>query len=210
MNQPEPSAEVIEAAAEAMALSTGLTSWADLPSDEQNYYRELARAALGVGGHAVTEPSAEVIEAAHGVIGAYQRWVVARTRDFSGNEEAEADAAIVALEAALNAAGAAWRAEQVDTKAWGQKVQGRCPACGAQSLFLGDHGYVTCAIPECPKPHAAVSLLNQGLFATDVDADVRALVVWTRHKMSGNAHSPYAGCPVCDAGRAALAKFEEV
>ena len=202
---PEPSAEAIETAAEAMAHSL-LAPWSELPTDEQNYYRGLARAALEVGGHAVTEPSAEVIEAA-----AHKKLNMASWQ-YALNHVPEVARELFFEDLISTAfeAGAAWRAEQGDTKAWGQKVQGRCPACGEQSLFLGDHGYVTCAILECPKPHAAVSFLNQGLFATDVDADVRALVVWTRHKMSGNAHSPYAGCPVCDAGRAALAKFEEV
>lgn len=46
-----------------------------------------------------------------------------------------------------------------------QTVQGRCPACGASSLFLGDGGHVTCARLECPKPEAADELLH-GDFVT--------------------------------------------
>jgi len=38
-------------------------------------------------------------------------------------------------------------------------VQGYCPACGADSLFLAAGGYVTCSIQECPEPDAATSLL---------------------------------------------------
>ncbi|MFF9639414.1 DUF6085 family protein [Streptomyces bacillaris] len=40
-------------------------------------------------------------------------------------------------------------------------VQGRCPSCGAISLFLGSGGYVTCARIECPEPDAASSLLER-------------------------------------------------
>lgn len=40
-------------------------------------------------------------------------------------------------------------------------VQGRCPACGWQSLFLGDGGYVTCSRVECGDPCAATDLLER-------------------------------------------------
>ncbi|WP_435610874.1 hypothetical protein [Streptomyces sp. C10-9-1] len=39
-------------------------------------------------------------------------------------------------------------------------VQGRCPACGSASLFLGDGGYVTCSRIDCPEPDAASTLLE--------------------------------------------------
>ncbi|MEU6674808.1 DUF6085 family protein [Streptomyces sp. NPDC046925] len=38
-------------------------------------------------------------------------------------------------------------------------VQGHCPACGRASLFLGEGGYVTCSIRECPQPDAVSELL---------------------------------------------------
>ncbi|WP_411096001.1 hypothetical protein [Streptomyces sp. 020-2-3H-GM] len=41
-------------------------------------------------------------------------------------------------------------------------VQGRCPACGAASLFLGEGGHVTCARLDCPDPSAADDLLHGG------------------------------------------------
>ena len=40
-------------------------------------------------------------------------------------------------------------------------VQGRCPACGAEALFLGEGGYVTCARDTCPQPDAASTLLER-------------------------------------------------
>lgn len=43
-------------------------------------------------------------------------------------------------------------------------VQGRCPACGSSSLFLGSGGYVTCRVSDCSDPSAASDLLtNSGL-----------------------------------------------
>lgn len=41
-----------------------------------------------------------------------------------------------------------------------QQVQGRCPACGWTSLFLGDGGHPTCSRLECPNPSAADQLLH--------------------------------------------------
>ncbi|MEU0098281.1 hypothetical protein [Streptomyces sp. NPDC006267] len=41
-------------------------------------------------------------------------------------------------------------------------VQGRCPACGAASLFLGEGGHVTCSRIDCPAPSAADDLLHGG------------------------------------------------
>jgi len=40
------------------------------------------------------------------------------------------------------------------------RVQGKCPACGAASLFLGTDGYVTCSILECRDPCAASEALG--------------------------------------------------
>lgn len=40
-------------------------------------------------------------------------------------------------------------------------VQGRCPACGWTTLFLGDGGYVTCSRADCPQPDAASTLLER-------------------------------------------------
>lgn len=40
-------------------------------------------------------------------------------------------------------------------------VQGRCPACRGQSLFLGDGGYVTCSRIDCPDPEAATRVLER-------------------------------------------------
>ena len=38
-------------------------------------------------------------------------------------------------------------------------VQGRCPACGTKGLFLGDGGYITCSLRECPQPDAATEVI---------------------------------------------------
>lgn len=39
-------------------------------------------------------------------------------------------------------------------------VQGRCPACGGTSLFLGEGGHVTCSRIDCPAADAADVLLH--------------------------------------------------
>lgn len=39
-------------------------------------------------------------------------------------------------------------------------VQGRCPACGGASLFVGSGGYITCSRIECPEPDAVDKLLH--------------------------------------------------
>jgi hypothetical protein len=41
-----------------------------------------------------------------------------------------------------------------------EKVQGRCPFCGHDSLFLGSGGYITCSVRECPNPTAITDLLD--------------------------------------------------
>jgi hypothetical protein len=38
-------------------------------------------------------------------------------------------------------------------------VQGRCPACGTKGLFLGDGGYITCSLVDCPQPDAATEVI---------------------------------------------------
>jgi hypothetical protein len=43
------------------------------------------------------------------------------------------------------------------------RVQGHCPACSWDSLFLGTGGYVTCSRIECPDPTAASNLLEASL-----------------------------------------------
>ncbi len=40
-------------------------------------------------------------------------------------------------------------------------VMGFCPACGGESLFLGDGGYVTCGRVECPRPDAVSEILSE-------------------------------------------------
>ncbi len=63
-------------------------------------------------------------------------------------------------------------------------VKGRCPACRATSLFLGDGGYVTCARIECPDPTAADDLLHGKTPSPQYphqDGDVKTLGIfpWT-------------------------------
>lgn len=41
-------------------------------------------------------------------------------------------------------------------------VVGDCPSCGHPTLFLGEGGYVTCSLMDCPDPEAATRLLERG------------------------------------------------
>ena len=41
-----------------------------------------------------------------------------------------------------------------------ETVAGHCPACGWESLFLGDGGHVTCSRLDCPNPSAAHKMLH--------------------------------------------------
>lgn len=40
-------------------------------------------------------------------------------------------------------------------------IQGRCPACRGDSLFIGSGGYITCSRLDCPNPSAADELLHR-------------------------------------------------
>lgn len=48
---------------------------------------------------------------------------------------------------------------RVRAGAYGHRVQGHCPACGASTLFVGDGGHLTCSRIECPSPCAADEIL---------------------------------------------------
>lgn len=43
------------------------------------------------------------------------------------------------------------------------RVQGRCPACKRELLFLGEGGYLTCAGHDCPDPCAAADALAEAV-----------------------------------------------
>ena len=42
------------------------------------------------------------------------------------------------------------------------KVVGYCPMGCGETLFLGDGGYITCALLRCPRPDAATVILDDG------------------------------------------------
>ena len=41
-------------------------------------------------------------------------------------------------------------------------VKGRCPMGCGETLFLGEGGYVTCSLAECPDPASASEILRVG------------------------------------------------
>lgn len=40
-------------------------------------------------------------------------------------------------------------------------IQGRCPACRGNNLFLGNDGYITCSRLDCPRPDLVTELLGK-------------------------------------------------
>lgn len=42
-----------------------------------------------------------------------------------------------------------------------QDIQGRCPACGLATLFVGDGGYITCSNIDCPRPDLVTELIGE-------------------------------------------------
>lgn len=49
------------------------------------------------------------------------------------------------------------------------QVQGRCPTCGAASLFLGEGGFVTCSWLTCSRPDHATDVLDGGTPFHDIN-----------------------------------------
>ena len=44
---------------------------------------------------------------------------------------------------------------------WGNRVHGRCPACGSNgSLIVAVGGHVTCSLDKCPNPTSVADLLE--------------------------------------------------
>lgn len=83
-------------------------------------------------------------------------------------------------------------------------VQGHCPACHRESLFLGSGGYVTCARIECPEPDAASTLLEQQPNTTSITIDpvvpdltVTKLAHWAPACDGGRHYPPHPG-DTCD------------
>lgn len=57
-------------------------------------------------------------------------------------------------------------------------VQGACPACGHEVLILGEGGYVTCSLMDCPDPEAPTKLLER----TEImDPTVGGIVHYVSH-----------------------------
>lgn len=49
--------------------------------------------------------------------------------------------------------------DECHTEGWGQRVSGRCPACGSSSLFVAVGGHVTCGLIECRQPTVVADFL---------------------------------------------------
>ncbi len=66
------------------------------------------------------------------------------------------------------------------------RVRGRCPSCDAETLFLGNNGYVTCSVIGCKDPGAPTDLLaltkaerSAALAAVQQEAEARVTELLT-------------------------------
>jgi hypothetical protein len=69
-------------------------------------------------------------------------------------------------------------------------IQGRCPACGGSSLFVGSGGYITCRRIDCPEPDAATKLLHgdaQDQLTRALGRERAARVI--AHTLHGHGHT---------------------
>lgn len=89
-------------------------------------------------------------------------------------------------------------------------VQGRCPACGAASLFLGEGGHVTCARIECSDPCAADQLLHGEAAAPARAGDVFAALGRRIDKTlaKGISRDDYALAPTSEPPVVATARIQ--
>jgi hypothetical protein len=87
-------------------------------------------------------------------------------------------------------------------------VQGRCPACRGNSLFIGSGGYITCSRIDCPDPSAADELLHGDRVGSDtplVCSDERhaAKVADLERQLAALRAVARGYCPACGRGDAA-------
>lgn len=84
-------------------------------------------------------------------------------------------------------------------------VQGRCPACRGESLFLGSGGYVTCARLDCPDPEAATRILEQRIDYSKIrEVAVKQAGTWYPVCPEGR-HVAHPDCTCDEADRIAAA-----
>lgn len=50
--------------------------------------------------------------------------------------------------------------QETEASAHYPRVEGECPECGCESLFLGDGGYVTCSRIDCSSPSSPSEVLG--------------------------------------------------
>lgn len=66
-----------------------------------------------------------------------------------------------------------------DTRSWGQRISGKCPACGSNdSLFVAVGGHATCSIDKCPNPTMLADILLGEIPFPSQDKTLGELVAW--------------------------------
>lgn len=51
-----------------------------------------------------------------------------------------------------------WTRENCDKCGLGQRLADRCPSCGAQTLFIGSGGWLTCSVIGCKSPSVSTTI----------------------------------------------------
>jgi Family of unknown function (DUF6085) len=76
-------------------------------------------------------------------------------------------------------------------------VQGRCPACGHEVLILGEGGYVTCSLIDCPDPEAVTKMLERVVRTPRINQDAHYVSHGTPVLPDGSQAFP----PACRAAK---------
>ena len=67
-------------------------------------------------------------------------------------------------------------------------VQGNCPACGHGVLVLGDGGYVTCSLIDCPDPTAVSDQLERNRKVSTPTPSVGRIVHYVSYGTPGGEY----------------------
>lgn len=187
--------------AAAMARRDGHTEWPPQFEDDERDYRRRADAAIAVADAEQVDLRAQLarVRAVADAIDTEMRTEPDTLRAAMQQE------AVVRIRAALDghplhgeqpAAAPSAPASPAPLAARLPLVQGRCPACGTAGLFLGDGGYVTCSVRECPEPDAASTTLERQAAVQPLADAARGLTVqqadalWDAIAIPGGPHVP--------------------
>lgn len=76
------------------------------------------------------------------------------------------------------------------------KIADRCPTCGAQSLFIGSGGWLTCSVIGCKEPGVSVArdALRAALAEAQLERDELLAYMQTEHTGGAPCFVDCDGC----------------